>query len=189
MKRSDPLPVTRSEPFGPFVPHGTSGSDDQPLPPMPASRPAGLPAAAQSLEGEILQSPNPAQPYSRKGVPNLMERRSAHNKGKGYISKRLRSAIERLAQGTTITLAAQLSGMHRNSLSQAMQRPQCIELLEQVIRSGMTMTAAKAARRIDYLVDGARSEYVQLEASRTALGYVAPTSVHLGGDVVIEIKL
>ena len=54
------------------------------------------------------------------------------------------------------------------------------------------MSAAKAAVRLDHLIDGARSEYVQLEAARTALvsaGYTGKQEQASVGNVSFNIDL
>jgi hypothetical protein len=166
------------------VPRGTLGLTafspriDTAEPPPPQQRPE--PQALQPIEGEILH-PVAVSPG-----------RGGQNKGKGHISRRLRFAIEQIARGRNITQAADDARMHRNSLSQAMQRPHVLELLERTVRLGLATSAGKAAMRLDHLIDQARSEYVQLEAAKAVLdrsGYAQATVGTLGGDVVIEIKL
>ena len=108
------------------------------------------------------------------------------------ISKRLRHAIVLMSQGTSMNQAAAKAGIHRNSLGYAMKRPHVIALLEETIRTNLAISAGKAAGRLDHLIGGAKSEYVQLEAAKAVLdrsGYTTSRSVALGGDVVIEIKL
>lgn len=149
--------------------------DREQQPPQP------LPAAAQPIDGEIL----PPKP-SRRGRKDLVGRAT------GRISARLRKAVERVAEGKNITEAAKLTGMHRNALSQALMRPHVSDLLEKLVRVKLATSAGKAVTRIDTLIDGAKSEYVRLEAAKAILdrsGYVGTERASLGGDVVIEIKL
>jgi len=121
-------------------------------------------------------------------LPPLVTKASAERK----ISRKLRYAIGQVALGSSICAAAKAAGMHRNGLTDALKRPQVIAMLEQTIRSNLAASAGKAAMRLDSLITSARSEYVQLEASKAVLdraGYGTVATTGVAGDVVIQINL
>ena len=153
--------------------------------PMPQAQPPAA-DAANAAAADAAKRAIP-QPFSRRGRSDLVKRDASQR-----ISKRLRHAIVLMSQGTSMNQAAAKAGIHRNSLGYAMKRPHVIALLEETIRTNLAISAGKAAGRLDHLIGGAKSEYVQLEAAKAVLdrsGYTTSRSVALGGDVVIEIKL
>jgi hypothetical protein len=151
------------------------------------------PAAAQTAGNDLpaSQSPHFYRDISHD-LPSPLLGRPAHNKGKPYVSKRLKTAIDQVARGKSITEAAEITGMSRSGLQAALGRPHCVSLLESMIRAALAASAGKAAQRLDTLIDGARSEYVQLEASKAVLdraGYGVAVTSGAVGDVVIQISL
>ena len=157
-------------PFQP-IPDTQSAFPDEDRPPPPAAQTIAIGAKA---EPEIL----PPEP---KTAPRELP-----------LSKKLRAAVRHVADGRSIVEAAQRAGMHRNGLTDALKRPAVIALLEQTVKANLAAAAGKAATRLGHLIDGAKSEYVQLEAAKAVLdrsGYAQQSGTALSGDVLISIQL
>lgn len=98
-------------------------------------------------------------------------------------------------QGVTITKAAEIAGYGSASAGHnAMRKSHVQTYLSHRIAISIGHSAALAARRLSHLVDNAKSEYVQLEASRDLLdraGYKPPDrkQVAVHGDVSVRIDL
>lgn len=111
----------------------------------------------------------------------------------GKLSKRIRDAIRLIAEhGHGITQAAEIAGCSRDGLSDAVRRESGAAYLGELVRARLATSAAKAAVRLDHLIDNARSEYVQLEAARTALvsaGYTGKQEQASVGNVSFNIDL
>jgi hypothetical protein len=157
-------------PFQP-IPDDQPASPDEDRPPPPAAQTIAIGAKA---EPEIL----PPEP---KTTPRELP-----------LSKKLKRAVAHIADGCNISDAARLSGMHRRGLTDALRRPKVLAHLEQTIKTNLAAAAGKAATRLGHLIDGAKSEYVQLEAAKAVLdrsGYAQQSNQALSGDVLISIQL
>ena len=86
------------------------------------------------------------------------------------ISKRVREAIDLLAQGRvkTITAAAKSVGLTRERLSRALGEPHIAEHVRQKAGRTVAMGALRAAAREVQLID-AKSEHVSHDASKHVL--------------------
>jgi hypothetical protein len=157
-------------PFQP-IPDDQSIFPDEDRPPPPAAQTIAIGAKA---EPEILPPAPKDAPHERP------------------ISKKLKTAIRYIAEGNGVSEAARRSLVHRNTLVDALKRPTVIALLEQTVKANLAASAGKAAARLDHLIDGAKSEYVQLEAAKSVLdrsGYAQQSGQALSGDVLISIQL
>lgn len=86
------------------------------------------------------------------------------------IPKRVREAIDLLAQGRvkTITAAAERVGLSRERLSRALGEPHIAEYVRQKTARTVAMGALRAAAREVQLID-AKSEHVSHDASKHVL--------------------
>lgn len=96
------------------------------------------------------------------------------------ITKRLEAALTALVDGraTTCAEAADAAGLSRRAVEMALKKPHVEQWIETRIRSGFRTTSIiAAARRMNSLI-GAKSEYIQFEASRhvLALAGVKPSA-------------
>lgn len=110
------------------------------------------------------------------------------------ISKRLRKALELIADGTpTITAAAEAAGMSRSALDQALRKQHVQDELRSIVKSRMPVRGAQAVAKIAHLSNEARSDYVQLEASKAIAdraGYVTDQGLSgVGGGLSININI
>jgi len=115
------------------------------------------------------------------------------------ISGKAKSLVDTLvATGCTITEASKLAGYKGNSsrvsASRMLRKPEVQAYMMQEINRSLGLNSAKASAKLVALSQGAKSEYVQLEASRDILdraGFKAPEKhQHLvGGDFKINIDL
>lgn len=103
-----------------------------------------------------------------------------------------------VASGCTITEASKVAGYKGNSArvsaSRMLRKPEVQQYMMQEIQRSMGLNSAKASAKLVSLSQGAKSEYVQLEASKDILdraGFKAPEKhQHLvGGDFSINIDL
>ena len=103
-----------------------------------------------------------------------------------------------VSSGCTITEASELAGYKGNSArvsaSRMLRKPEVQQYMAQEIQRSLGIHSAKASAKLLTLSQGARSEYVQLEASKDILdraGFKAPEKhQHLvGGDFHINIDL
>jgi len=103
-----------------------------------------------------------------------------------------------VSKGCSITEASKLAGYKGNSsrvsASRMLRKPEVQAYMMQEIQRSLGLNSAKAASRLVTLSQGAKSEYVQLEASKDILdraGFKAPEKhQHLvGGDFSINIDL
>ena len=104
-----------------------------------------------------------------------------------------------VATGDSIKNCAKLAGYSdgeagRVSASKALKTPHVQQYMMQVVTNSIGLNATKALKRIVDLSDSAKSEYVQLEASKDILdraGYKAPDKVmhsHVG-NISVNIDL
>jgi len=118
---------------------------------------------------------------------------------KKEISKRAKELVDILvSKGCTITEASKLAGYKGNSArvsaSKMLRKPEVQEYYLQEVRRKITMGSSKAINKLMCLSAGAKSEYVQLEASKDILdrsGFKAPEKhQHLvAGELSINIDL
>jgi phage terminase small subunit len=107
-----------------------------------------------------------------------------------------------VATGCSIKDAAEKAGYSTNgskeagriSASRTLRLPKVQTYMQQVIAQSLGLGAVSASKRLIELSSGARSEYVQLEASRDILdrvGLRAPDKVahNIQGDIKINIDL
>ena len=122
-----------------------------------------------------------------------------HSSEKTQISGKAKSLVDTLvATGCTITEASKLAGYKGNSArvsaSRMLRKPEVQAYMMQEIQRGFGLNSAKASAKLVALSQGAKAEYVQLEASKDILdraGFKAPEKhQHLvGGDFSINIDL
>ena len=128
-------------------------------------------------------------------LPIMTKRTSEETK----ISGKAKSLVDTLvATGCTITEASKLAGYKGNSArvsaSRMLRKPEVQAYMMQEINRSLGLNSAKASAKLVSLSQGAKSEYVQLEASKDILdraGFKAPEKhQHLvGGDFSINIDL
>ena len=107
-----------------------------------------------------------------------------------------------VATGCSIKDAAEKAGYSTNgskeagriSASRTLRLPKVQTYMQQVVAQSLGLGAVSASRKMIELSSGARSEYVQLEASRDILdrvGMRAPDKVahNIQGDIKINIDL
>ena len=122
-----------------------------------------------------------------------------HSSEKTQISGKAKSLVDTLvATGCTITEASKLAGYKGNyarvSASRMLRKPEVQAYMMQEIQRGFGLNSAKASAKLVALSQGAKSEYVQLEASKDILdrgGFKAPDKhMHLlSGDFKVNIDL
>ena len=104
-----------------------------------------------------------------------------------------------VATGCTITEASQIAGYAKGdsgrvSASKALRTHKVQQYMQSLIMNSIGLNATKASIRLMLLSESAKSEYVQLEASKDILdraGYKAPDKhMHLhAGDIKVSIDL
>ena len=104
-----------------------------------------------------------------------------------------------VATGCTITEASQIAGYAKGdsgrvSASKALRTHKVQQYMQSLIINSIGLNATKASIRLMQLSESAKSEYVQLEASKDILdraGYKAPDKhMHLhAGDIKVTIDL
>ena len=104
-----------------------------------------------------------------------------------------------VATGCTITEASQIAGYAKGdsgrvSASKALRTHKVQQYMQSLVMNSIGLNATKASIRLMQLTESAKSEYVQLEASKDILdraGYKAPDKhMHLhAGDIKVSIDL
>ena len=104
-----------------------------------------------------------------------------------------------VATGCTITEASQIAGYAKGdsgrvSASKALRTHKAQQYMQSLVMNSIGLNATKASIRLMQLSESAKSEYVQLEASKDILdraGYKAPDKhMHLhAGDIKVSIDL
>ena len=104
-----------------------------------------------------------------------------------------------VATGCTITEASQIAGYAKGdsgrvSASKALRTHKVHQYMQSLVMNSIGLNATKASIRLMQLSESAKSEYVQLEASKDILdraGYKAPDKhMHLhAGDIKVSIDL
>ena len=122
----------------------------------------------------------------------------------GELSKKLTDRQTALvhtlvAEGCSITEAAGKAGYAegdsgRVSASKALKQPHVQQYMMQCVSEQLGLNASVAAARVMRLATGAKSEYVQLEASKDILdraGYkpIDRSQVQVAGDIKVSIDL
>ena len=97
-------------------------------------------------------------------------------------------------EATTITQAAELVGITRETLSRNLKRPDVTDAIRQMVSNRMkTVGVLKAMNTLETLIEGSASDYVKLDASKYALGSagVKPTAdpSRGNGGLVVQINL
>jgi len=122
---------------------------------------------------------------------------------KDDLTEKQRALVDTIvATGCSITEAAKTAGYSTNiskdsarvSASRTLRLPKVQQYMQQRIAQTLGLGAVSASKRLIELSTGARSEYVQLEASRDILdrvGLRAPDKVshNIQGDIKINIDL
>ena len=113
---------------------------------------------------------------------------------KQLTSQQKRVAEYILATGATNTDAANALGLHRTSVQRIVHLPNVERYMAEAVGSNLRRSAIGAALTLTRLSTGARSEYVQLQASDSILdrsGYKPPDrhDVRVAGDIRINIDL
>src|SRR5210317_1115499 len=122
---------------------------------------------------------------------------------KDDLTDKQRALVDTIvATGCSITEAAKKAGYStevskdsaRVSASRTLRLPKVQQYMQQRVAQTLGLGAVSASRRLIELSTGARSEYVQLEASRDILdrvGLRAPDKVshNIQGDIKININL
>ena len=122
---------------------------------------------------------------------------------KNDLTDKQRALVDKIvATGCSITEAAKKTGYStevskgsaRGSASRTIRLPKVQQYMQQRVAQTLGLGAVSASKRLIELSTGARSEYVQLEASRDILdrvGLRAPDKVshNIQGDIKINIDL
>ena len=122
---------------------------------------------------------------------------------KDDLTEKQRALVDTIvATGCSITEAAKTAGYStevskdsaRVSASRTLRLPKVQQYMQQRVAQTLGLGAVSASKRLIELSTGARSEYVQLEASRDILdrvGLRAPDKVshNIQGDIKINIDL
>ena len=129
-------------------------------------------------------------------MSKTLERYQPKGNPKADISAKAKKLVDTL--GCTITEASKLAGYKGNSsrvsASKMLRKPEVQAYMMSEIQRSFGLSSAKASARLLSLSQGAKSEYVQLEASKDILdraGFKAPEKhQHLvGGNFSINIDL
>ena len=104
-----------------------------------------------------------------------------------------------VATGCTITQAASQAGYARGdsgrvTASKALKLPHVQQYMMMQVQEAIGLNATKAVAQVSKLATGAKSEYVQLEASKDILdraGYkpIERAQVQVAGDISVSIDL
>jgi len=122
---------------------------------------------------------------------------------KDDLTEKQRALVDTIvATGCSITEAAKTAGYSTNvskdsarvSASRTLRLPKVQQYMQQRVAQTLGLGAVSASKRLIELSTGARSEYVQLEASRDILdrvGLRTPDKVshNIQGDIKINIDL
>jgi len=122
---------------------------------------------------------------------------------KDDLTEKQRALVDTIvATGCSITEAAKTAGYSTNvskdsarvSASRTLRLPKVQQYMQQRVAQTLGLGAVSASRKMIELSSGARSEYVQLEASRDILdrvGLRTPDKVshNIQGDIKINIDL
>ena len=116
------------------------------------------------------------------------------------LTHRQRTLVDTLvSQDITVTKAAEIAGYSKGEsgrvvASKTLRLPHVQEYMMQQVGQHLALSSISSVKRLRHLVDHARSEYVQLEASKDILdrvGFKQPDKVRhtLDGDISVKIDL
>jgi len=116
------------------------------------------------------------------------------------LTHRQRTLVDTLvSQDITVSKAAEIAGYAKGEsgrvvASKTLRLPHVQEYMMQQVGQHLTLSSISSVKRLRHLVDHARSEYVQLEASKDILdrvGFKQPDKVKhtLDGDISVKIDL
>ena len=116
------------------------------------------------------------------------------------LTHRQRTLVDTLvSQDITVTKAAEIAGYAKGEsgrvvASKTLRLPHVQEYMMQQVGQHLALSSISSVKRLRHLVDHARSEYVQLEASKDILdriGFKQPDKVRhtLDGDISVKIDL
>ena len=116
------------------------------------------------------------------------------------LTHRQRTLVDTLvSQDISITKASEIAGYAKGEsgrvvASKTLRLPHVQEYMMQQVGQHLTLSSISSVKRLRHLVDHARSEYVQLEASKDILdrvGFKQPDKVRhtLDGDISVKIDL
>ena len=116
------------------------------------------------------------------------------------LTLRQRTLVDTLvSQDISITKASEIAGYAKGEsgrvvASKTLRLPHVQEYMMQQVGQHLTLSSISSVKRLRHLVDHARSEYVQLEASKDILdrvGFKQPDKVKhtLDGDISVKIDL
>ena len=116
------------------------------------------------------------------------------------LTHRQRTLVDTLvSQDITVTKAAEIAGYAKGEsgrvvASRTLRLPHVQEYMMQQVGQHLALSSISSVKRLRHLVDHARSEYVQLEASKDILdrvGFKQPDKVRhtLDGDISVKIDL
>ena len=116
------------------------------------------------------------------------------------LTHRQRTLVDTLvSQDITVTNAAEIAGYAKGEsgrvvASKTLRLPHVQEYMMQQVGQHLALSSISSVKRLRHLVDHARSEYVQLEASKDILdrvGFKQPDKVRhtLDGDISVKIDL
>ena len=116
------------------------------------------------------------------------------------LTHRQRTLVDTLvSQDITVSKAAEIAGYAKGEsgrvvASKTLRLPHVQEYMMQQVGQHLALSSISSVKRLRHLVDHARSEYVQLEASKDILdrvGFKQPDKVRhtLDGDISVKIDL
>ena len=116
------------------------------------------------------------------------------------LTHRQRTLVDTLvSQDITVSKASEIAGYAKGEsgrvvASKTLRLPHVQEYMMQQVGQHLTLSSISSVKRLRHLVDHARSEYVQLEASKDILdrvGFKQPDKVKhtLDGDISVKIDL
>ena len=116
------------------------------------------------------------------------------------LTLRQRTLVDTLvSQDISITKASEIAGYAKGEsgrvvASKTLRLPHVQEYMMQQVGQHLALSSISSVKRLRHLVDHARSEYVQLEASKDILdrvGFKQPDKVKhtLDGDISVKIDL
>ena len=111
------------------------------------------------------------------------------SKPKKVGGKLRRALMVLVTQGGTITDAANATGIARESLSRALQKPHVLQELDALRRLHYSVRGAQAGKVIEHLMKNARSEYVRLEAAKDTLDRAGDTKSVTGGGTPTAVQI
>lgn len=149
---------------------------------------------------EVLPPGSPTEPQRPARSVSLRVRKKNHkakskkkdldaNKPEG-ISERLKRVLELIAnKGLNQSQAAAVEGMDGSHVCRMLSRPEVRDYLTELQSKHLLVLRSKALVRTEALIDTARSERVQLEASRLVLEQTQSEDKTGDGDIELVFDL